>query len=217
MASKVSIPWIIGLSGVELQVGLVTERDAKTGELNWLVFGHAAGDLSTSRLAPELKDSFLDISLQQVAFIASNHDAPALSYPGLKCPAVQGIQFCAAIYGIHKLEQLLRGSVKGMVLRAAYHSSNKFGLSIILPGERTISFTDTVYTGPLEVEVQASATDIQLILKVILKVKRDKEGDDAPMQFALGLKAKHLSRECVRADVDPFDKSMWTRRGSNPA
>lgn len=191
-ASKVAITGDVSFGGVDVQVGVITEKDAETGELNWMVYGDVAGDISTSRFAPELKDSFLDISLQRVAFIASNHDAPLLTYPGQKYPIVKGVQFCAAIDGIHELEQLLRGSVKGMILRAAYQPSNTFALSIVLPAERTISFTDTVYSGPLEIEVQASATDIHLLLKAILNVKKDKDAIEDPMQFALGLKASTM-------------------------
>lgn len=183
-ATKISICGDVCFSGIELKVGIFTEKTAKDGFV-WTVYGEVDGDVSTSRLLPGLKETLLDISLNRLALIASNHDSPGGSYSGIQYPVVKGIQFCAAIDSIYELEQLMRGSVKGLVLRAAY-TNGKFALSIILPAARTITFSDTVYSGPLEIEVQVG-TDIKLVLKALLNVKVDTQPD--PLQFALGLKA----------------------------
>ena len=183
-ASKIAIVGDVSFCGIELKVGLYTENSPER-DLFWTIYGEVEGDVSTSKLAPELQDTFLDISLDRLVLIASNHDAPVGSYKGLQYPVVKGFQFCAAVENIHELEQLMRGSVKGMVLRAMYHSG-KFSMSIILPAERTISFSHAVYTGPLEIEVQAG-TDIRLLLKAILNVNVDTQPD--PLQFTFGLKA----------------------------
>ncbi|KAF4337443.1 hypothetical protein FBEOM_8672 [Fusarium beomiforme] len=189
-SSRLSIGGDVCFSGVELKVGLFLDK-SEDGNLKWAIYGEVEGDVSTSRLVPEVKNTFLDISLSRLALVASNHDAEAKSYPGIKYPIIRGFQFCAAIDGIHELEQLLRGSVKGMVLRAMYHStSNTFGLSIMLPAARTITFSETVYSGPLEIEVEVGS-DIQLLLKAILNIKVDTQPD--PLQLSLGLKANKLA------------------------
>ncbi|KAH8678491.1 hypothetical protein BX600DRAFT_376982 [Xylariales sp. PMI_506] len=188
-SSRLVIAGDVCFCSIEVKVSLYTVK-SKTGDWYWTIYGEVEEDLSTSRLAPELRDSFLDISLKRLAFIASNHDEPSGSYQGLNYPVAKGIQLCAAIDGIHEIEQLMRGSVKGMILRASYVPGNRFSLSIILPSERTITFSDTVYSGPLEIEVKAG-TDISLLLKGILNVKLDSQPD--PLMFQLGLKADKIS------------------------
>lgn len=98
---------------------------------------------------------------------------------------IAGIQFCAVIDEIPALDQVLRGSVKGMILRAGYSSGN-FSLGVILPAERTITFSPTVYTGPLELEI-VTGKDIKLVLKANLNVVVASQ--PKPLEFALGLKA----------------------------
>ena len=93
------------------------------------------------------------------------------------------------IDSIPQLESLMRGSVKGMILRASY-TSGKFCLGIILPSERTITFGDSVYTGPLELELQ-TGTDITLVLKAQLNVNLETQPE--PLKFAMGLKANTLA------------------------
>ncbi|KAK6345782.1 hypothetical protein TWF718_007688 [Orbilia javanica] len=169
-ATKFSIVGDLTFSDINLKVGLFTSK-APGSELKWTIFGQAAGDLKTSKLCSDLQGTFLDVSLNNLAFIASNDESPAGDFNHLNYPLTKGIQFCAMIDSIPELESLMRGSVKGMVIRAAY-SSGKFSLGIILPGERTISFGDHIYTGPLQLEIQ-TGTDITLVLKALLNVKVD--------------------------------------------
>ncbi|KAF4461821.1 hypothetical protein FALBO_11375 [Fusarium albosuccineum] len=187
--SKLDITGDVCFCGVELKVALHTETCPKEGDLMWTIYGEVQGDVTTSKLVPEPEGTFLDISLNRLVLLASNHDMPAGSYKGINYPVAKGFQFCAGIDSIPELEHLMRGSVKGMVLRASY-SSGQLGIGILLPAERTISFSNTVYSGPLEIEVQAGK-NTALILKALLNVKVDTQPD--PLQFSLGLKADKVA------------------------
>jgi hypothetical protein len=81
---------------------------------------------------------------------------------------------------------LIRGSVKGTILKASY-SDGAFSLALVMPAERTISFGDSVYTGPLSIDIQMDKRDLKLVLNAILNVKVDTQ--PKPLAFALGLKA----------------------------
>ncbi|KAI1759626.1 hypothetical protein GGR53DRAFT_527038 [Hypoxylon sp. FL1150] len=184
--SRFSIYGDACFGGIEVKVGLYLEKLKEDGSVGWTIYGDVEGDVCTSRMVPELKGTFLDISLQRLALIASNHEAPSGSYPGLQYPVRKGFQFCAAIEGIPELESLMRGSVKGMVLRAMYVPGGNFALSITLPADRTMTFSESVYTGPIEIEIQIG-DDVQLVIKAILNMEVDTQKD--PLQLSMGLKA----------------------------
>ncbi|KLO19379.1 hypothetical protein SCHPADRAFT_935442 [Schizopora paradoxa] len=187
-ASKCAVMGSVAFSGIELDVSVILEKTPE--KLYWTICGEMRGLVTTSKLVGELKDTFLDVSLERMALIATNHDKPGSSCGGLSYPVTKGIQFCALIDRIPQLEQLLRGSVKGMVFRASLDvESRKFSVGIILPAERTISFSESVYSGPLELafEIGASPEDMLIMLKACLNVHVDTQPD--PLAFALGLKA----------------------------
>ncbi|KAI1858009.1 uncharacterized protein JN550_012902 [Neoarthrinium moseri] len=186
-ASKVDIFGHVNIHGVELKAALHTEK-AQDGEFRWTIYGEVEGDVTTSKIVPGLKDTFLDISLNRLALIASNHEAPLGSYKGINYPVAKGFQFCASIDSIPELEKLMRGSVKGMVFRAAL-VNGQFALSITFPADRTITFGDHVYTGPLMIEIAKSDLEFHLILKALLNIKV--ETQPKPLQFSLGLKASY--------------------------
>ncbi|KAL2690160.1 hypothetical protein Neosp_004228 [[Neocosmospora] mangrovei] len=186
-ASKVDIFGDVNIHGVELKAALHTEK-AQDGEFRWTIYGEVEGHVTTSKIVPDLKDTFLDVSLERLALIASNHEAPLGSYKGINYPVAKGFQFCASIDSIPELEKLMRGSVKGMVFRAAL-IDGQFALSIIFPADRTMTFGDNVYTGPLMIEIAKSDLEFQLILKALLNIKVETHPD--PLQFSLGLKASY--------------------------
>ncbi|KAK3314082.1 hypothetical protein B0H66DRAFT_523455 [Apodospora peruviana] len=186
-ASKVDICGHVNIHGVELKAALHTEK-AQDGEFRWTIYGEVEGDVTTSKIVPDLKDTFLDISLNRLALIASNHEAPLGSYKGINYPVAKGFQFCASIDSIPELEKLMRGSVRGMVFRAAL-INGQFALSIILPADRTITFGANVYTGRLMIEVAKSDLEFQLVLKALLNIKVETQPD--PLKFSLGLKASY--------------------------
>ncbi|PON25175.1 hypothetical protein TGAM01_v205861 [Trichoderma gamsii] len=185
--TKFGISGEVSFSGIDLSVGLFTEK-ATGSELQWTIYGEVAGDLSIGNLDPDLKGSFLDVSLKGLALIASNKEDPDGPYNKFRYPVRKGIQFCAVVDRIPQLEDLMRGSVKGMILCASYETgTDNLRLSVILPAERTISFGEHVYTGPIAIEFAKEGTDIVLIVKALLNVNVDTQPE--PLKFSLGLKA----------------------------
>ncbi|KAK6519149.1 hypothetical protein TWF281_003838 [Arthrobotrys megalospora] len=183
--TKVAIMGDVSFAGIDLQVGVYTKKPGNGKELEWAIYGEAKGNLSTSRLCPELKETFLDVSLTGLALMASNHDNSGGNYNTHGYPIVRGIQFCAIIDSMPALEQVLRGSVKGTILRASY-AKGAFSLGLILPAKRTITFSPDVYTGPLSLQIQ-TGKDIKLSLEAELNIKLSTQPD--PLTFALGLRA----------------------------
>ncbi|KAM0518165.1 hypothetical protein ACHAPE_004572 [Trichoderma viride] len=185
--TKFGIAGEVSFSGIDLSVGLFTEK-ATGSELQWTIYGEVAGDLSIGSLDPDLKGSFLDVSLKGLALIASNKENPDGAYNKFRYPVRKGIQFCAVVDRIPQLEDLMRGSVRGMILCASYETgTDNLRLSVILPAERTISFGEHVYTGPIAIEFAKEGTDIVLIVKALLNVNVDTQSE--PLKFSLGLKA----------------------------
>ncbi|KAJ4234686.1 hypothetical protein NW759_001677 [Fusarium solani] len=95
-ASKVDIFSYVNIHGVELKAALHTEK-AQDGEFRWTIYGEVEGHVTTSKVVPDLKDTFLDVSLDRLALIASNHEAPLGSYKGINYPVAKSFQFCASI------------------------------------------------------------------------------------------------------------------------
>ncbi|KAF5630147.1 uncharacterized protein FTJAE_8298 [Fusarium tjaetaba] len=186
-ASKVDIYGQVNMHSVELKATLHTEKTPE-GDFRWTIYGEVEGDVTTSKIVPDLKGTFLDISLKHLALIASNHEAPLGSYKGINYPVDKGIQFCASIDRFPQLEELMRGSVKGTVFRAAL-VDGQFALSIIFPADRTMTFGKHVYTGPLMIEIVKSDLEFQMILKALLNLNLETQPD--PLQFSLGLKASY--------------------------
>ncbi|KAJ3524594.1 hypothetical protein NM208_g12001 [Fusarium decemcellulare] len=203
---------------INVKAGIFTEK-GKDGPMRWAVYGEASGNLSTSSLCPILKDTFLDVTLSDLALIAMNHDTRVASFNKHGYPLAKGIQFCAKIESMPELESLLRGSVKGTVLQACY-SGGKFQLSLVLPAARTITFGEHVYSGPLSLGIHLGAdpTDILLVLNAELNVNLDTQ--PTPLAFALGLKAGYSGAsayaQMITDWVNPCDigKQVTIRGGA---
>lgn len=209
-STKVSISGDVSFHGVDARVALFTEKHPKLGWV-WTVYGEVSGDLSTSRLVPALKgNSMLDISLNRLALIASSRDAAAGTLQGVPFNIVKGVQLCASIDSIAAIEALLGGSVKGMVLRAAY-TNGAFALGISLPAARTIQFSDSIWTGPIELSILAGpgVPSPKLMISAVLNFQVDGQPDDMPLQLELGLGADLLSAtasaKMLTPWVNPFD------------
>ncbi|KAI8654332.1 hypothetical protein NCS56_01390200 [Fusarium sp. Ph1] len=209
-STKVSISGDVSFHGIDACVALFTEKHPKLGWV-WTVYGEVSGDLSTSRLVPALKgNSMLDISLKRLAIIASSRDAAAGTLQGVPFSIVKGVQLCASIDSIAAIEALLGGSVKGMVLRAAY-TNGAFALGISLPAARTIRFSDTIWTGPIELSILADpgVPSPKLMIAAVLNFQVDGQPDDMPLQLELTLGADLIgataSTKMLTPWVNPFD------------
>ncbi|CAK7226523.1 hypothetical protein SEUCBS140593_006268 [Sporothrix eucalyptigena] len=143
----------------------------------------------STALCQALEGTFLDVSLKGLALIASNEDAPSGDFNAAHYPLCKSVQFCLFIDNIPDLRSLLRGDVKGMVLRASYSAAGEVNFGIVLPGQRTISFGDTLYTGLLELEIQLG-TDITLALDAALNMRLEMQ--PTPLTFAMNLSANKI-------------------------
>ncbi|EGX50856.1 hypothetical protein AOL_s00054g942 [Orbilia oligospora ATCC 24927] len=182
--TKFAIMGDVSFAGIDLRVGVYTKKPGDGKELQWAIYGEAQGDLKTSRLCPELEGTFLDISLNGLALMASNHEDSGGKYNTRGYPLAKGIQFCARIAEIPALKTILGTNVEGTILRASYNNG-AFSLGLILPGERTMTFTPDLYTGPVSFYIQTGG-GIKLGLQAEFTIKL-KEQD--PLRFDLGIKA----------------------------
>ncbi|KAF3139835.1 hypothetical protein TWF703_003413 [Orbilia oligospora] len=176
--TKFAIMGDVSFAGIDIRVGVHMKKPGDGKELQWAIYGEAQGDLKTSRLCPELEGTFLYISLNGLALMASNHEDSGGKYNTRGYPLAKGIQFCAWIGEILALKTILRANVEGTILRASYNNG-AFSLGLILPGERTMTFTSVSFYiqtgGGVKLGLQAEFT---------IKLK----GQD-PLRFDLGIKA----------------------------
>ncbi|KAF3225931.1 hypothetical protein TWF192_010948 [Orbilia oligospora] len=175
----------VSFAGIDLRVGVYTKKPSDGKELKWAIYGEAQGDLKTSRLCPELEGTFLDISLNGLALMASNHEDSGGKYNTRGYPLAKGIQFCARIDEIPALKAMLRMNVERTILRAGY-KDGAFSLGLILPGERRMTFTPDLYTGPVSFYIQTGG-GIKLGLQAEFTIKLKTQDD--PLKFNLGIKA----------------------------
>ncbi|KAJ4191858.1 hypothetical protein NW767_010765 [Fusarium falciforme] len=147
--------------------------------------------------------------LNRLAIIASSRDAAAGALQGVPFNIVKGVQLCASIDSIAAIEALLGGSVKGMVLRAAY-TNGAFALGISLPAARTIRFSDDIWTGPIELSILAGpgVPSPKLMIAAVLNFQVDGQPDDMPLQLELTLGADLIgataSAKMLTPWVNPF-------------
>ncbi|KPM44468.1 hypothetical protein AK830_g2094 [Neonectria ditissima] len=176
----------VSYHGVDADVTLSTEKDAKLGWV-WTVYGDVKGDLSTSRLIPALKgNEMLDISLNRLTIIASSREVPAGTIPDVPYRILRGVQLCAGINRIAALEALVGGSVEGMGVRAAY-SAGVFTLNLLLPAQRTIRLSPTVWTGPIELGIEIGMGKADLVVAGVLNMQVDGQPGNKPLQLLLRL------------------------------
>ncbi|KAM3416887.1 hypothetical protein BST61_g8475 [Cercospora zeina] len=95
---KFAINGDVTINSVSISAALVIEK-APDGQLLWTAFGALSGTFTLSQINPDLKNTFLDLSLQDVAFIASNVDGKSAA--GEMVPAaytiVKGVQIAAKL------------------------------------------------------------------------------------------------------------------------
>jgi len=155
--------------------------------VQWAVYGELIGEgMKLQRLAPEVKDTWLDIELKQVAFIACNIDSPQGDYNDFDYPIQSGVQFCATIDPVQPLDHITKTNVHGLVLRAAWSPVTGFSFGVILPTPVGIHLTKTVTSGPVSVEIGLSPIPhIQVTADLNVIPPRQSQ----PLVFSFGLKA----------------------------
>jgi len=178
---------------LELEVAVYTTFTEGEG-VQWTVYGEIEGtEMQLHRLAPDVKDSWLDLELTQVAFIASSCDSPKGCYNVFDYPIRKGVQFCATISSCLKpLDHVTNKQINGLVLRAAWSPDRGFSFGVVLPTPVGIHLTKSITSGPVEVEIIVSKMpQLQLTASVNYAAPRQSQ----PLVFTLGLKADLDSAE----------------------
>lgn len=75
--SKFEILGVIEIQKFEVSIGFHMERKKGKKERDWLVFGAVRGGMRLAEVWPELRGSFLDLQLENVALIASSQKKKA--------------------------------------------------------------------------------------------------------------------------------------------
>lgn len=163
--------------------------------VQWAVYGELrAAEMKLHRLAPDVKNSWLDLGLKQVAFIASSSDSPqGGSYNVFGYPIRKGIQFCATIDGrLEPLDHVTKQEIHGLVLRAAWSPDQGFSFGVVLPTPIGIHLTKNITSGPVELELVASRMP-QLQFTASLNLTTSWQPQ--PLVFTFGLKADLASAQ----------------------
>lgn len=87
--SGFAITGSVNFHNIEISVALYTVFEEGQPPA-WTVYGELDLDLQLSHLAPSVKGTFLDLSLRQVAFIASNQDSPSGNFNVFNYPVRKG-------------------------------------------------------------------------------------------------------------------------------
>lgn len=172
----------------KMEIGVaVYLTDSKAKDAQWAVYGELTGeDMKLQKLAPEVKDTWLDLELNQVAFIASSVDSPQGDYNEFNYPIRSGVQFCASIDRVQPLNHITKAEVHGLVLHAVWNPDTGFSFGIILPTPVGIHLTKTITSGPVSVEISLSRMP-HILVTAELNVVPKRQSQ--PLVFKFGLEA----------------------------
>ena len=164
----------------------------KSGKgVEWTVFASlsAAGDtLAISKLVPEVKDTFLDLTLSEVVFVAASQEDPLVSsLVSTKYKVHKGVQVCAMLSPIKELDSLMRSStpMSGLVLSAGWSKGNGFTLDILMPAESVVYLGNGITTDPFALQIRAGTNKPALMLTAGVNIPVAPENE--VLKFTLSL------------------------------
>ncbi|KAI9804315.1 MAG: hypothetical protein M1833_007122 [Piccolia ochrophora] len=187
---RFAIAGIVSVASNDILASLYIDKEP-SGNVIWTVVGGFTGAFAISHIAPALKGTFLDLSLRQATFIASNVDGQAAA--GVLIPAgytvVKGVQIAASLDSINALDSTLdnKGApTAGLVLKAIYSATDSaFKLVVQLPAPKTVSMKNSnVWSGPISLAITVSMTPT-LVLSADFFVRVPNQTD--PLKFTGGL------------------------------
>ena len=152
---RFAVTGTVAIAKNEVSASLFLDKSTG-GALTWTVIGSFSGAFSLSRLAPDLKGTFLDLSVQDVCLIASNVDGSAAT--GVIIPAaypvVKGVQIAATFGSVAAFDSAMNNkgaAASGMTLRAIYDAdTSAFELAIQLAVPQSMAMkSGSVYSGPV--------------------------------------------------------------------
>ena len=146
---KFAISGTVSFGQIQVAASLYLNK-GMDGRVAWTVYGEFKGALSLAKIAPPLKGTFLDLTLQDACVIASNVDGNNVAGSAIPpyFPVVRGVQVAARLGTIDCLDG---AATSGLTLQAIYNAeTSSFNLAIILSTEKKISMKDsTVSSGPV--------------------------------------------------------------------
>jgi hypothetical protein len=192
---RFAIKGVVGVADGAISASMFLDKDSSRQTL-WTITGSFEGAFSLSRIAPGLHGTFLDLTVQEAMFIASNIDGTTAAGAAVPAayPVIKGVQIAGTLEPIPALDSALGVSsskgteVTGLTLQALYSAaSSSFELAIQLPSARKMSMKGgTVYSGPISLLIQVSESPtIALNADFFVRVPNQAE----PLRFSGGLAA----------------------------
>jgi hypothetical protein len=200
--------------GVEIDVSVYLAKDKDEGLL-FTVYGEYTKSLSSGGLAPELKGSFLDLPMSNIALLAGN---TSTGIPGFvnkyNYPLIKGVQLNATVGSIPALNKATGINMDGLILSVGLVEGAGLTMGIVLPTNAAIRISPTVTSGPISVDINI-AHPPTLLLKAGINVTVPGQRD--PLVFTGGLNASVTSvNGFVQMDgfwVNPFGISPAVKIG----
>jgi hypothetical protein len=191
---------------VEIDVAVFLTRTEK-GSTFWTVYGELERtEMKLHSLAPGVKDTWLDLELHQIAFIASNTESPKVEGSVFDYPVQRGIQFCAAIDRLKQVDHITKHDVHGLTLRAIWCPNRGcFSFGIIFPTPIGIHITKAITSGPVVLELVVSPIP-ELRFSASLNVRAPRQPQPLVFTFTLAadFKGAKGSGEMQTYWVNPF-------------
>ena len=181
---------IVDICNCEISVSLYLDKDAGR-QMFWTAIGAFDGAFSLSRIEPGLKQTFLDLAVEDVVFIASNVDGARATGATIPTayPIINTVQIAAALGPVATIDGALgrKGTpTSGLTLDAMY-SANKgaFELAINLSAPQTMSMKGgSVYCGPISLLIMTTPMPT-MVIKAEFFVKVPNQSN--PLKFDGGM------------------------------
>lgn len=138
-AIRVQISGEVMWEGLPIIVGLF--MDKIPGEpLQWTVYGDYEHDIKLSHFSTAFEDTWLDIDITQLAFVASNQSTVSAQVPNkFKYPVKRGVQlFATLIDSLSAVNGVTKTTAGGLTLCVA-SSGEKLTMEVILPMDKDVS------------------------------------------------------------------------------
>jgi hypothetical protein len=152
----------------------------------------ASGDkLALSKIAPGLKDTFLDLALTNAVVVVASQDDPTIfSYLATPYPIHRGVQICATLAPIEALDSLIRSPspTKGLVLSAGWSPIGGFALDVIMPSDSVIHLGKGIVTDPFKLRIQVGTLPTLLVIAGV-RIPVEPEGSKLEFQLSLAVNA----------------------------
>jgi hypothetical protein len=200
--------------GIKIDVSVYLAKDKDEGLL-FTVYGEYTRVWSTGGLASELKGSFLDLPMSNIALLAGN---TTTGLPGFvnkyNYPLIKGVQLNATVGSIPALNKATGINMDGLTLSVGLVEGAGLTMGLNLPTNAAIRLSPTVTSGPISVDINITRPPT-LLLKAGINVTVPGQKD--PLVFTGGLNASVTSvNGFVQRDgywVNPFSISPAVKIG----